>query len=70
MVLFTESHTAYTAQHTECAVSGYFKIMLHLLRKSLHRHLRRTPEGNTVLLLLNKDWQLYFVFILHLLDGL
>ena len=69
MALFTESHTVYTAQHRECTVSGYFKIMLHLLSKSIHRHLRRTPEGNTVLLLLNKDWQLYFVFILHLLDG-
>ena len=63
MALFTESHTVYTAQHRECTVSGYFKIMLHLLSKSLHRHLRRTPEGNTVLLLLNKDWQLYFVYI-------
>lgn len=66
MALFTESHTVYTAQHTECAVSGYFKIMLHLLSKSLHRHLRRTPERNTVLLLLNKTGSfalfLYYIY--------
>ena len=70
MALFTESQIAYTAQNTKHALIGYFQIMLHLISKSLHHHLRRLPEGNVALSPPNKDWQLYFVFILHRLDVL